>query len=206
MLVYLGLFCDKDQAVKSPCDIWPHQDVPTVFLTSGHPMVSSMSGSNHLHDTNILHSTSCGTHLPSPISPTTQPTPVISPVASYSAHWQPVFPQLQWCDIAPIKGFVHEVLRCSRTSGLVLQTALCYLEAMDLVRKEKQAFSSPSPVASDDGRISQGEVGIDYDTLLNHHLPTVYSLPYVSIRLRTMLILHSQWNRVSMLTNCWHTS
>ena len=164
MLVYLGLFCDKDQAVKSSCDIWPHQDIPTIFLTSGRPMVSSMSGSNHLHGTNILHSTSCGTHLPSPISPTTQST-VISPVASYSAHWQPVFPQLQWCDIALIKGFVHEVLHRSRTSGSVLQTALCHFEAMDLIQKEKQAFSSPSLVASDDGRISQGEVSIDYDTL-----------------------------------------
>ena len=133
-------------------------------------MVSSMSGSDHLRGTNILHSISRGTHLPSPISPTTQPTPVISPVVSYSA--QPVYPQLQRCDIAPIKGFVHEVLRRSRTSGTVLQTALCYLEAIrskvpDLVRKEKQAFSSSSPVASDDGRISQGEVGIDYDTDLN---------------------------------------
>lgn len=30
----------------------------------------------------------------------------------------------------PIKGFVHEVIRRSRTSGCVLQTALCYLEAI----------------------------------------------------------------------------
>ena len=133
-------------------------------------MVSPMSGSDHLRGTNVLHSTSRTTHLPSPISPTTQPTPVTSPVASHSA--QPVVCQLQRCDITPIKGFVHEVLRRSRTSGTVLQTALCYLEAIrsrvpDLVRKEKQAFSSSSPVASDDGRISQGEVGIDYDTDLD---------------------------------------
>jgi hypothetical protein len=132
-------------------------------------MVSSMSGSDHLRGTNILHSTSRGTYLPSPISPTTQPT-VISPVPPYSA--QPVCPQLQRCDIAPIKCFVHEVLRRSRTSGTVLQTALCYLEAIrprvpDLVRKEKQGFSSSSPVASNDSRISQGEVGIDYDTDLD---------------------------------------
>ncbi|KAK7012388.1 hypothetical protein R3P38DRAFT_2442987, partial [Favolaschia claudopus] len=31
-------------------------------------------------------------------------------------------------NLVPIKGFVHEVLRRSRTSGAVLQTALCYLE------------------------------------------------------------------------------
>ena len=61
-----------------------------------------------------------------------------------------------------MKGFVHEVLRRSRTSGTVLQTALCYLEAIrskipDLVRKEKQASSSP--VASGDDLISEPEVG-----------------------------------------------
>jgi hypothetical protein len=44
--------------------------------------------------------------------------------------------------LLPIKGFVHEVLRRSRTSGYVLQTALCYIEALrpkisELIRKEK---------------------------------------------------------------------
>jgi PHO85 cyclin-5 len=33
-------------------------------------------------------------------------------------------------NLVPMKGFVHEVLRRSRTSGSVLQTALCYLEAI----------------------------------------------------------------------------
>jgi len=32
--------------------------------------------------------------------------------------------------LIPIRSFVHEVLRRSRTSGCVLQTALCYLEAI----------------------------------------------------------------------------
>ncbi|KAF8558021.1 hypothetical protein OG21DRAFT_1434198 [Imleria badia] len=156
-----------DQAVKSLCDIWPPQDIPSVFLTSGRPLVAPLSGSDHIHASSVPHSTSRNTHLPSPVSPTTQPPPDISPVASYSA--QPVVrPQLTWCETAPMKGFVHEVLRRSRTSGSVLQTALCYLEAIrskvpDLVRKEKQAFPSYSPVASDDDRISQG-VNIDYET------------------------------------------
>jgi PHO85 cyclin-5 len=44
-------------------------------------------------------------------------------------------------NLVPLKGFVHEVLRWSR-SGMVLQTALCYVEAIrqkvpELVRKEK---------------------------------------------------------------------
>ncbi|KAG8213724.1 hypothetical protein J3R82DRAFT_10427 [Butyriboletus roseoflavus] len=66
-----SLSCDKDQAVKSLCDIWPQQDIPTVFLTSGRPMVSPMSSSDHLHAAlNVLHSTSRNAQLPSPISPT----------------------------------------------------------------------------------------------------------------------------------------
>lgn len=131
-------------------------------------MVSPMSASDHLHTSpNLLHS-SRNTQLPSPISPTIQPTPIMSPVSSYSAHHVPC-PQPQRCDIAPIKGFVHEVLRRSRTSGTVLQTALCYLEAIrlkipDLVQKEKLCFSSSSPAGLDDERISQDEGSIDYDT------------------------------------------
>ena len=132
-------------------------------------------------------------HLPSPISPTIQPTPVFSPVASHST--QPVVcPQLQWYNIAPIKGFVHEVLCRSRTSGTVFQTALCHLEAIcsrvpDLVWKEEHASLSSS-VALDvnDGRISQGEVGTDYDTDLDSPtfstellLLTVYLPLYASI-------------------------
>jgi hypothetical protein len=46
------------------------------------------------------------------------------------------------CNLVPIKAFIHEALRRSRTSGTVLQTALCYLEAirpkvLELVEKEK---------------------------------------------------------------------
>jgi hypothetical protein len=46
-------------------------------------------------------------------------------------------------NLVPIKGFVHEVLRRSRASGSVLQTALRYLEAIrekipELVEKEKK--------------------------------------------------------------------
>ncbi|KAF7782338.1 hypothetical protein Agabi119p4_1714 [Agaricus bisporus var. burnettii] len=47
----------------------------------------------------------------------------------------------------PIKGFVHEVIRRSRTSGCVLQTALCYIEAVrpkipDLAKKEQACEGS----------------------------------------------------------------
>jgi hypothetical protein len=45
-------------------------------------------------------------------------------------------------NLVPIKGFVREVLRQSRTSGSILQMALCYLEAIrakvpELVEREK---------------------------------------------------------------------
>ena len=48
----------------------------------------------------------------------------------------------QSTSLVPIKGFVHEVLHRSHTSGNMLQTALCYLEAIcanvpELVQKEK---------------------------------------------------------------------
>lgn len=168
LFAYLGLSRLKDQAIKSLCDIWPHQDIPTVFLTSSRPLVSPSSAAHHPHVANIILSTSRNTHLPSPISPSTQPTPVISPVVSHPPY-PVVCPQLQRCDFASMKGFVHQVLRRSRTSGTVLQTALCYLEAIrskvpDLIRKENHAFSSSFPVASHNDRIYKGEVGIDFDT------------------------------------------
>ena len=47
--------------------------------------------------------------------------------------------------LLPLKNFVHEVLKRSRTSGSILQTALCYLEAVrskipDIARDEKRGF------------------------------------------------------------------
>lgn len=71
------------------------------------------------------------------LSPITcnHPSPESSSFPATSEHFQP--PQL-----VPLKGFVREVLRRSRMSGTVLQTALCYLEAIcakvpELVEKEK---------------------------------------------------------------------
>lgn len=190
-LIHIRLLSpSQDQAVKSLCDIWPQQNIPTVFLTSGRPVVPLISGSEQ-QVPNVPHSAFRITHLPSPISPTTQPTPVVSPVQSYPTH-SVACPQPHRGDIAPMKCFVHEVLRRSRTSGTVLQTALCYLEAIrskipDLIRKEKQAFSSSSRAESDDDRISKGEVGIDYDTDLDSPSPSIESLssssPLATVRI-----------------------
>ncbi|KAF8135672.1 hypothetical protein EV363DRAFT_1212356 [Boletus edulis] len=184
-----------DQAVKALCDIWPQQDIPTVFLTSDRPVVPPMSGSDQLYPTNTLHSTSRNTHLPSPISPTTQHTPVTSPVSPHASQ-AILYSQHHQCETAPMKGFVHEVIRRSRTSGSVLQTALCYLEAIrskvpDLVREEDQAFSSSSPVVSDNDRISQGEVGVDYESDLGSPAPSIDTLssdiPLATVRIDSIL-------------------
>jgi hypothetical protein len=181
--------------VKALCDIWPQQDIPTVFLTSDRPVVPPMSGSDQQYHTNTLHSTSRNTHLPSPISPTTQYTPVTSPVSPHASQ-AILYSQHHQCETAPMKGFVHEVIRRSRTSGSVLQTALCYLEAIrskvpDLVHEEDQAFSSSSPVVSDNDRISQGEVGVDYESDLGSPAPSTDTLssdiPLATVRIDSIL-------------------
>ncbi|GLB37623.1 putative regulation of cyclin-dependent protein serine/threonine kinase activity [Lyophyllum shimeji] len=141
-----------DQAVKSLCEIWRPQDIPPVFVASARTMVTGGA----TYDQNplskqkpISRTTSRNPQLPSPVSPSTNSSPSL---ASSSPFTQAQAPSLSDQDIAgtscsrsnlvPIKAFVHEVLRRSRTSGCVLQTALCYLEAIrskvpELVRQER---------------------------------------------------------------------
>jgi hypothetical protein len=64
-------------------------------------------------------------------------------------------------NLVPLKGFVHEVLRRSRTSGNVLQTALCYLEAIppkvpELARQEEAGEGVKGEIQSTD-RIIKAE-------------------------------------------------
>jgi hypothetical protein len=71
------------------------------------------------------------------------------------------------CCTALMKGFVHEVLHCSCTSGSVLQTALCYLEAIrakvpELATQEKEVPGSTCQKESVE-RIIQGDVSTDVD-------------------------------------------
>jgi hypothetical protein len=143
-----NIFCQiiLDQAVKMLCDIWHPQDIPNTFLTLSHATVAGAQDGEPLtplitkYTINQFHSRN--TQLPSPISPLTQPSP-ISPLfmPMHAPH------QADHCiafqtNLMPIKGFVHEVLCQSRTSGSVLQMALCYLEAIcakvpELIEKEK---------------------------------------------------------------------
>ncbi|KAJ7079115.1 hypothetical protein B0H15DRAFT_522011 [Mycena belliarum] len=137
-----------DQAVKSLCEIWRPQDIPTVFLTSSRATVGSCNDPPPPPPKSRRRNT----QLPSPVSPLTQPSPFSPPSSSSLACARTGQTPLQ-CEpdlasgfnrsnLVPIKGFVHEVLRRSRTSGSVLQTALCYLEAIrprvpELIRKEQ---------------------------------------------------------------------
>ncbi|KAJ6499105.1 hypothetical protein C8R45DRAFT_104114 [Mycena sanguinolenta] len=133
-----------DQAVKSLCEIWRPQDIPNVFLTSSRATVGSEPPPAPPQPRRR------NTQLPSPVSPLTQPTPP-SPtsVALECARTAAVCDQdaFNRSNLVPIKGFVHEVLRRSRTSGSVLQTALCYLEAIrpkvpELIRKAQSNEAS----------------------------------------------------------------
>ena len=45
--------------------------------------------------------------------------------------------------VAPLQGFVQELIRRSRTSGTVLQTALCYIEAVRRKLPEIASASAP---------------------------------------------------------------
>ncbi|EIW83131.1 hypothetical protein CONPUDRAFT_143136 [Coniophora puteana RWD-64-598 SS2] len=160
-----------DQAVKSICDIWNPQDIPPVFLTSpprpAHAH-EAVGGSASLPAHAFINS-----QLPSPISPTTSYSPVTSsnvpPFALPRRSHLQCMPssQANTGNLTPMKTFVHEVLRRSRTSGTVLQTALCYIEAIrskvpELVRQEQsgQGVRGEPELAS---RIIQGEVDVASD-------------------------------------------
>ncbi|KAJ7156725.1 hypothetical protein C8R46DRAFT_834435, partial [Mycena filopes] len=131
-----------DQAVKSLCEIWRPQDIPDIFLTSSRATV----GSEYLPPP-PTKSRRRNTQLLSPVSPLTQPSPSSSPAPRVGLV------TLQF-KLVTIKRFVHEVLRRSRTSGSVLQTALCYLEAIrpkvpELIRKEQSGQGSASEYDSE---------------------------------------------------------
>ncbi|ESK96589.1 g1 s-specific cyclin [Moniliophthora roreri MCA 2997] len=136
-----------DQAVKSLSEIWLPQDIPVVFLTSSRASVPGSADNLQQHQQHHHHHHHIpitqhqrNTQLPSPVSPTTKQSPSSSSSSPATSQCNESLEALR--NNVPIKGFVHEVLRRSRTSGTVLQTALCYLEAIrpkipELVRQEK---------------------------------------------------------------------
>ncbi|EIN11846.1 hypothetical protein PUNSTDRAFT_111874 [Punctularia strigosozonata HHB-11173 SS5] len=135
-----------DQAVKSLSDIWPEDDIPAVFKTSGHARAADAPSTPAAADPS-LRPRNLNMQLPSPISPHTR-SPAYQPhVAppnppSASATPTPVGTGSSTAPLVPLRQFVLEVLRRSKTSATVLQTALCYIAAVrpkipELVAREK---------------------------------------------------------------------
>ncbi|KAF8348345.1 hypothetical protein F5887DRAFT_953202 [Amanita rubescens] len=129
-----------DQAVKCLCEIWRAQDIPSIFLNCN----TSQNRPRDKNEQKPSHPPEIERNLqllsPSSSSPrVSQPTPASHLTSTCSKDIEQ--PPSKNC-LLPIKGFVHEVLRRSRTSGCVLQTALCYIEALrpmipELIRREK---------------------------------------------------------------------
>ena len=112
----------------------PPQDIPSIFLSLSRAMVTVTPPSNLVPSMKLKipqKSRNRNTQLPSPVSPSTQPSPcspsssILSPAATIQIlpQYAAVTPSSR-SHIVLIKGFIHEVLRCSRTSGGVLQMAL----------------------------------------------------------------------------------
>jgi hypothetical protein len=80
---------------------------------------------------------------------------------------------------APLKTFVHEVLHCSRTSCSVLQTSLCYIEALctripELIHQEQTGEGMRGEVdhgaqvlSQDDPHLLESPKEVDIDELIN---------------------------------------
>ncbi|KAF8639500.1 hypothetical protein AX17_001405 [Amanita inopinata Kibby_2008] len=168
-----------DEAVKSLCEIWRPQDIPPVYS------VSFKLTPNTNCPPDINDSRSCppqhrsNPQLPSPLLPRSPPS-LWRPTANLTPRCIEVAPQLQpRNNQLPIKGFVHEVLRRSRTSGCVLQTALCYLEAIrpkvpQLILKEKvgelegkESNLGDKLVSGAQVELAQIEGGVNLDAIIN---------------------------------------
>ncbi|TCD71256.1 hypothetical protein EIP91_011734 [Steccherinum ochraceum] len=164
----------SDQAVSSLCDIWHPDDIPTVFRTSSRtafsgPTASDIPSSDPLSITQTqFHQHARNIQLPSPASPFTQPSPFCPSASSYPTSRSSSLDRTPRSrQLLPLKGFVHEVLRRSRTSTGVLQTALCYLEAVrgkipELLRKES-IQTCGSFEDTDEERITTDRIDTDID-------------------------------------------
>jgi PHO85 cyclin-5 len=146
-----------DQAIKSLCDIWHPEDIPHVFRMAVEDLSSSSSAANDKAITPgeipLMSLPLRNTQLPSPVSPDSQSIPFDSPPITLNAS--PSGGCIRTDNLLPIRGFVHEVLRRSRTSTGVLQTALCYLEAVrskvpGILEKEQMRQAHPELFEEED--------------------------------------------------------
>lgn len=149
-----------DQAVKSICEIWRPQDIPSAFATP--PSITSHADVSGLHLKQLRN-----TQPPSPSIPTTNAS--IRPASTNQVPARPASDARS--SQVHIKGFVHEVLRRSKTSGCVLQTALCYLEAIrskvpELLALERQGLGvkgEPTPTSQ---VVPATEAEIEYEAAI----------------------------------------
>jgi len=130
-----------DHAVRSLSEIWQDNYLSVYTTTKVAPQPLKASGSQEpawrVWNPAIQRRIQ---QLPSPISPSTVETPPPSPLPP------PLSGSTDAClsgkpGVAPLQGFVQELIRRSRTSGTVLQTALCYIEAVR--RKLPEIASAP---------------------------------------------------------------
>lgn len=152
-----------DQAVKSICEIWRPQDIPSAFATP-HSMTAnadlSVKSKSHMKQPHLFSERN--TQLPSPNTPTSDLSPASVPFQSASDSRS---------SQGHIKGFVHEVLRRSRTSGTVLQTALCYLEAIrskvpELLSLERQGLGVKGESSPSSQIVPATEAEIEYEAAI----------------------------------------
>ncbi|KAL5523609.1 hypothetical protein ACEPAG_7782 [Sanghuangporus baumii] len=164
-----------DQAVRSLTDIWRPENIPAVFSTQTDITVvakqpSSLTAPQYptlKRPVNQLPSPRSPSTMPSPLPafsaempPTSSSTSAILPSAFLAEHFGSNASTIV-CekDLVPIRTFVQEVLRRSRTTCSVLQSALCYIEAVrgkvpELVENEKRGLGAQRELTSDE-RISK---------------------------------------------------
>ena len=147
MLIYS---IHSDQAVKTLSEVWRIQDIPAAFLPplptqSATAAIKSLSQKHPLaFASEQLSPESVAQHTPTSTlsaSSTASTSTTASTTSTTATSLLPVNDS----ELLPIRSFVHEVLKRSRTSGIVLQTALCYLEAVrpevpNLLREERMGI------------------------------------------------------------------
>src|SRR6266550_8028274 len=181
-----------DQAVKCLCEIWRAQDIPSIFLNCN----TSQNRPNDKNEQKPSHPSEIERNLrllsPSSSSPrVSQPTPASHLTSTCTKDIEQ--PPSKNC-LLPIKGFVHEVLRRSRTSGCVLQTALCYIEAIrpkipELIRRQKAGEShwkepelADRIVPATDAEIQQhAEEGMSLDNINTNQCSAPDPIPCIQV-------------------------
>ncbi|KAL5476440.1 PCL5_1 [Sanghuangporus weigelae] len=167
-----------DQVVRSLIDIWRPENIPAVFspqtdITTVAKQPSSLTAPQYptlKRPVNQLPSPRSPSTLPSPLpafsaemSPTSSSTSAILPSAFLDEHFgSNASTVICEKDLVPIRTFVQKVLRRSRTTCSVLQSALCYIEAVrrkvpELVEIEKRGLGAQRELTSDE-RISKEDM------------------------------------------------